>query len=176
MPRAILLAALGIATLVAGCGPAPGAGSFSSDDFPFSFNYPSNWTLSQALPGVSGNGTVTVALREPLDQVQLTSFTMKKSIPEGETAIQSEVDEIFRRVARNSAGKPGKARAVEYNGARGFKFTLTYPASEQVKLRSRLTVLFSGKSQIAVNCQSTAENREQLMDGCDEILESLKFD
>lgn len=119
---------------------------------------------------------MTVALREPLDQVQLTSFAMRKSIPKGETGIESEVDAIVRRIARKAGAKPSRARAVEYGQARGYQYKLSYPASEELELSSRLTFLFGGKTQITINCQSTDENRKQLADGCNEILNSLKLD
>lgn len=161
---------------MAGCGSATGAGSFSSESYPFSFSYPSSWTLSQSRAAGADHGTVTVALREPLDQVQLTSFTMKKAIPAGENGNQSEVDAIVARVAKQDNGRAGKARAVEYGGVKGYQYTLSYPASSNVDLEGRLTILFNSKTQISVNCQSSAENRKELAEGCDEILDSIKFD
>lgn len=171
-----MLVASAVAVIAVGCGPAPGAGSFSSDGYPFSFNYPSSWTLSQSRAAGADHGTVTVALREPLDQIQLTSFTLKKAIPKGKTGMPSEVDAIVRRIAKQADTAPRKRRAVEYGGANGYQYTVTYPANERVELESRLTILFAGKTQILVSCQSTAENRAKLIEGCNEILESLKYD
>lgn len=170
------MAACGLAALATGCGSPIDSGSFSSDSYPFSFDYPSNWTLSQSRPAGADHGTVTVALREPLDQVQLTSFTMKKEIPKGENANQNEVDAIVDRIAKAENGKAGKARAVEYGDANGYQYTLSYPASSSVSLKSRLTMLFSGATQVSINCQSSPENRKELSDGCDKILESIKLD
>lgn len=174
--RHALLMMCAAAALVSGCGSATGAGSFSSDSYPFSFNYPSSWTLSQSRAAGADHGTVTVALREPLDQVQLTSFTMKKAIPKGENANQSEIDAIVSRMVKQDGGKAGKAREVEYGGVSGFQFTLSYPASTSVELEGRVTILFNGKTQVSVNCQSSAENRKDLSKGCDEILDSLELD
>lgn len=174
--RLAALALYAAAVLVSGCGSATGAGNFSSESYPFSFDYPSSWTLSQSRAAGADHGTVTVALREPLDQVQLTSFTMKKSIPKGEIANQSEVDAIVSRMVKQDGGKAGKARAVEYGGVSGFQYILSYPASTTVDLEGRVTILFNGKTQISINCQSSAENRKDLNEGCDEILESLELD
>lgn len=175
---ALLLTVL--ATSLAGCGGATGELTFDDEDYPFSFSYPGSWTLSRNVGGSADGAqaaqkSVSVALKEPYDQVTIAEFKLKKQIPAGETAFKPEVERIVKQMASQAKGKVGKAKEVEYGGAHGFQYVLTYPAGSAT-LQNKLTLLFKGGVEYQVGCQSQQENREELLSGCDQILDSLKLD
>lgn len=174
--RIAAVALVAVAAVASGCGSPTGAGSFSSDAFPFEFDYPASWTLSQSEPTATDAGVVTVALREPFDQVHVASYELKKPIPRGEQGNQAEIETIIRRVAGESNGKVGKGEAVEFAGAKGFQYVVSYKTQSGVQLENKITVLFDGDNQIQVSCQSDADNRDAINAGCDEVLKTLKLD
>ncbi len=173
-----LLAVLTAALLLAGCNSG-GSQHFSADSVPFSFSYPAGWTLTRTPPGDGGAGmplqAVTAALKEPYDQATVSQYKLKKQIPEGERAYRLEVDRIVGRLAREAGGSTSEADEVEFAGLPGYQYTITYSAGRQ-KLENRMTFLFRGSTQLLIACQSAPERREQLNDGCQQILDSLKLD
>lgn len=175
MPRAILTLAVAalLALLAVGCGAA-GDESFSSNDHPLSFDHPGDWTVTRTAEGAGGaNDVVTVALDQPYDQVTLSRFTMKKSLPKGENGYRSEVDRIVARLTRAAGGKHSDAKVVRYGGMPGYQYLLSYSAGGQ-QLQNLITFLFSGRDEFQIACQSTAENREELTEGCQLVLDSLE--
>jgi hypothetical protein len=48
--------------------------------------------------------------------------------------------------------------------------SITEPANGE----SRLAVLFDGKTEYLVNCQSTPEQRDKIEKGCRTVLDSIK--
>lgn len=167
-----------VATLAvaSGCGSPTGAGTFSSEAFPFEFEYPASWTLSQSEPTATSPGIVTVALREPFDQVQVGSFNLKKPVPRGEQGNKTEVDSIVRRIAGESNGKSSDGETIEFGDAKGYQYTVSQKTQSGVRIENRITLLFSGDELIQVSCQSAPANRDAVAAGCDEILGSLKLD
>lgn len=177
------LATLGLIGLLAlaavGCGGS-GDQTFSADGYPFEFDYPSSWTLTQGSNfqyGGSGAAlrSVSVALKDPFDQVTVTQYKLKKKLPKGENAYRPEVDRIVARMARQAGGSVSDARKVTYGGVPGYQYVIKFEAGD-AKLESRLTLLFNGVDEFQISCQSTEENRPELNDGCDQMLESFKFD
>ncbi len=171
-----------VATLaLSGCGGSTtGNLTFEDDAYPFSFSYPASWTLSRNVEsqGADANAAqkaVSVALKEPFDQVTVSQFKLKKEVPAGETAFKPEVDRIVKQTVAQANGKASSAKAVEYGGAKGYQYTLTYAAGSE-RLQSRLTLLFKGGLETQVSCQSSADNRDALNAGCEQMLESLEID
>jgi hypothetical protein len=162
-----------------GCGTS-GSKEFSSAGYPFTFEYPGAWTLTRSAPpnyGTSANGlrSVSVALKEPFDQVTITQYKLKKKLPAGVNGNQNEVDRIVKSLSHQAKGTAGDSKAVKYGGLPGYQYVIQYPAGEGVKLNNKLTFLFKAQNEFQINCQSSAKNADELNDGCDEILESLKF-
>lgn len=171
---AVLAAAL--AAVLSGCGSG-GSQDFSAKGVPFSFSFPAGWTISRT-PASSGEAgaalqSVTAALEEPYDQVTTSLYKLKKSIPEGERAYQPEVDRIVGRLTREAGGSASAAKEIEFGGLPGYQYTLKY-AVDKVKLENRMTFLFDGNQQYLIGCQSAPEKREELAEGCDQILDSFK--
>jgi hypothetical protein len=162
-----------VALVASGCG-ATGDQHFS-EDHPLSFDYPGEWTLTRGGEGGDGaKDVVTVALDQPFDQVTLSRFTMKKTLPKGKNGFRAEVDRIVARLTQEAGGKHSKARVVRYGGMPGYQYTLDYPAGK-LQLRNLVTLLFSGRDEFQILCQSTAENREELTEGCQTVLDSLEL-
>ena len=176
-----LLTSLLVATavLASGCGGG-GDQSFSTPTYPFSFDYPSGWTLTRGTSFSYGSGesalrSVSVALKEPYDQVTLTQYKLKKKLPEGENGFQPEVDRIVARLVKQAKGKASRAKVVEFGGAPGFKYEIEDPGGNGATLKNKMTFLFKDQFEYQVGCQSSEENRKELLAGCDQVLETLKF-
>ena len=169
-----------LAFALAGCGSDDGDKSFSTPTYPFSFDYPSGWTVSRTASfnygsSSSAERSVSVALKEPFDQVTITQYKLRKTLPAGVNGNQPEVDRIVRRLTRQAKGTASDAKVVEYGGIPGYQYIVEYPGGENVTLQNQLTFLFSGKDEFQINCQSSPAKREELNKGCEQILGSLKF-
>lgn len=175
---AALVAVIFAATAI-GCAETGGSKDFRADTHPFEFNYPADWTLSQARSTRQGDtsipGTVTVALREPFDQVQLKTDRLAEPIPAGERANRSELDRIVEHAARRTAARASSGKRVEYDSGAGVQYAIEYPERKTVQLRSRMTFLFRDDWLLQVNCQSTRGKRQSVLEGCKQILESLRW-
>lgn len=176
----VIAVAAALALTTAGCGSDDGDKAFSTPTYPFSFEYPSGWTLSRSANfnyGSSSNAerSVSVALKEPFDQVTITQYKLRKTLPEGINGNQPEVDRIVRRLTRQAKGTASDAKVVEYGGIPGYQYIVEYPGGENIVLQNRLTFLFKGRDEFQINCQSSPEKRDELNKGCDQVLGSLEF-
>lgn len=174
-----LFAAALTAGALAGCGGG-GDGAFNTPTYPFSFNYPSGWTLTRNAAfnygsGGAGKRSVSVALKEPYDQVTITQYKLKKTLPAGVNGNQAEVDRIVQRLVKQAKGSAGDAKPVKYGGIPGYQYIVEYPGSDTLTLQNKLTFLFQGQNEFQVNCQSSPQNSKALNEGCDQALGSLKF-
>jgi hypothetical protein len=176
------IAVLVVGAIFAGCGGGGGSDdqSFTTPTYPFSFDYPDGWTVSRGANFNYGSSdsavrSVSVALKAPLDQVTITQYKLRKTLPPGTNGYQPEVDRIVRRLTREADGDASDAKVVEYGGIPGYQYVVEYPGTGNITLQNRLTFLFQGKKEFQINCQSSPENREALNKGCDQILGSLKF-
>lgn len=125
----VALGALSMLAVFGGCGGGGGGGSFSSPDFPVSFDYPSDWTLTQAAPadaGASGEAlrALSVALKEPFDQAAVSQYRLKTSLPAGANGFRPEIDRIVKRQAKQVRGMAGRAKTVEFGGAPGYQYVV----------------------------------------------------
>lgn len=175
-----LATALLTGLLLAGCGGG-GDQSFSTPTYPFSFSYPDGWTLSRGANFTYGSNdsairSVSVALKEPYDQVTITQYKLKKTLPAGVNGYQPEVDRIVARLTKQANGEAGDAKVVKYGGIPGYQYIVTYPGGGKITLENRMTFLFKGQNEFQINCQSSPKNREALNKGCDQVLDSLKFE
>lgn len=167
------------ASALSGCGGG-GDKEFSTPTYPFSFSYPADWTLTRSAAfnygsGGTGERSVSVALKAPFDQVTITQYKLKKTLPEGVNGNQNEVDRIVKRLTKQAKGSASDSKVVKFGGIPGYQYIVEYPAGNGTTLTNRLTFLFSGQDEFQINCQSSPKNAEALNEGCDQILGSLKF-
>jgi hypothetical protein len=168
-------AVLWIALALGGCG-GTGSQSFEDPDHALSFDFPSGWTLTHDQPGSGGTQrSITVALRPPFDQIEVSTYKLKKKLPDGVNGYKPEVARIVGRLTSRAGSEASRPRVVKYGGKPGFAYVLTYGAAGQ-KLKNRLTLLFAGQTLTEISCQSSAENRDQVEDACGKVLNSLEFD
>ncbi len=179
-----IVLALLTAVLVAGCGSDNGGATkeFTAAAFPFTFDYPAGWTVARDAKFSYGSNAsalraATATYKSPYDQVSITQYKLKKTLPEGVNGYQPEVDRIVKQLAREAGGTAGDAEVVTYGGIPGYQYVVQYPGGSRGEtLQNKLTFLFDGGSEFQVNCQSSKANRVKLNAGCDQILGSLSFE
>jgi hypothetical protein len=174
-----LAAVVAASALLAGCGGG-GDQAFTTPTYPFTFDYPDGWTISRGANFAYGSNdsavrSVSAALKEPYDQVTITQYKLKKTLPDGTNGYQPEVDRIVRRLTKQAGGDSSDAKVVQYGGQPGYQYIVEYPGGTNILLQNKLTFLFKGQYEFQINCQSSEKNREALNKGCDQILNSLKF-
>jgi hypothetical protein len=174
-----LAAALVAGAILSGCGGG-GSQSFTTPTYPFSFDYPAGWTLARGANFSYGSAdqalrSVSAALKEPYDQVTITQYKLKKTLPAGVNGYQPEVDRIVARLTKQAGGSAGDAKVVKYGGQPGYQYIVEYPGPDKISLQNKLTFLFKGQFEFQINCQSSTKNRSELNKGCDQILDSLEF-
>lgn len=162
----------------AGCG-GEGEKEFATPTYPFSFTYPDGWKVTRnaafAFGSGSGERSLSVALKEPYDQITITQYKLKKTLPPGVNGNQDEVDGVVTKLTKQAGGSAGDGRKVKYGGVPGYQYEVEFSAPEGTKLSNIMTFLFKGKDEFLINCQSSPKNRDALEKGCDEVLGSLTF-
>lgn len=176
---ALTATAVAIAVAVSGCGGG-GDQSFTTPTYPFSFDYPDGWTLTRGAKfnyGTTDSSVraVSIALQDPFDQVTITQYKLKKTLPPGVNGYQPEVDRVVSRLTKQAGGTASDAKPVKYGGLPGYQYVVEYPGQGGMTLQNKLTFLFQGQNEFQLNCQSTPKNRAALNKGCDQILGSLEF-
>lgn len=161
-----------------GCG-GDSEKTFSTPTYPFSFSYPSDWKLTRNAAFNYGSGagkrSVSVSLKDPYDQVTITQYVLKKTLPEGVNGNRKEVDRIVARLTAEAKGTASDGEIVEYGDIPGYKYVVEYEALDGTILRNQLVFLFKGKDEFQINCQSTEKNRKELEKGCELVLDTLEF-
>lgn len=167
------------AIALSGCGGG-GEKTFSTPTYPFSFSYPEDWKLTRNAAfnygAGSGKASVSVSLKDPYDQVTITQYKLKKTLGEGVNGNRKELDRIVAKLTVEAKGTASEGEIVEYGGIPGYKYFVEYSSPDGTELRNQLVFLFKGDDEFQINCQSTDENREQLEQGCNLVLDTLKFD
>jgi PsbP len=182
-------------TLVAsaGCGGGGGGGgeggggdgdkTFEGDGF--SFAYPGGWSEtgefeSKAQAGSESPGSqVAVAPGEEgqdlvLVQVGPTSPSITEdNIDELEGEIARQVESLFQQAEGQVTDGPTRVTA---GGLPALGFEATSITSDGVSVESRLTLIYDGRNQYAVNCQFTPEGATEIERGCDQILSSFQVE
>lgn len=175
---AMVVAVLVALPTVAGCG-GEGEKTFSTPTYPFSFSYPSDWKLTRNAAFSYGSGagerSVSVSLKDPYDQVTITQYKLKKTLPEGVNGNQKELDRIVARLTSEAKGASSEAEVVEHGGIPGYQYIVEYSSPDGTLLRNQLVFLFNGDDEYQINCQSTDKNRAELEKGCNLVLDTLAF-
>ena len=171
---AIFGAALAVLTIGA-CGGTEGEsdGTFDRASFPFTFAYPDDFTettdvtLEQQL-GTAADETIGIALDND-NAILVQRFTLQREVGEKDLPLaQREFDRILAAADPDIA--PGRKGDVA-----GFP-SLSYDAigvPEPEGAESRVTFLFDGDQEYAINCQSAPDDREELEAACDMALGTL---
>lgn len=173
-----LLPAMIVVAVFAGCGGADEM-TFATPTYPFSFSYPADWKLTRNAAFNYGAGagekSVSVSLKDPYDQVTITQYKLKKTLPNGVNGNRQELDRVVAKLTAEAKGTASEGEAVKYGGVPGYKYFVEYSSPDGTQLRNQLVFLFDGDDEFQVNCQSTEKNRKDLDAGCETVLGSLKF-
>jgi hypothetical protein len=171
-----LLAALG-------CGGGGGDKTFDGDGY--SFTYPGDWrdqTGKVEFSAQAGSEPLTsqVALApgEGQDFVFVQVGPASPSITEDNIdQLKDEITRVVESLFQQAEGQltAGPTR-VTVGGLPALRFEGTGIASGGVSVRSRLTLIYDGRNQYAVNCQFTPDGAEEIERGCDEILSSFQVE
>ena len=170
----LLLAAALFGTL-AGCGgdDASSEKTFSHGDFAISFKYPGTLQQGQVkavAESAGGEPLAQTALAvDEANAIFLAKYDVNAEVtPENIDAFVPQVDQVVHQLT----GSPVSGRTVEVGGLPGVRYDgvgLRTPPQGQ----SRLVFLFDGSVEYLVNCQSTPEEREEIIRACDRVLTTL---
>lgn len=170
---ALFVAALTVA--VAACGDEKGGEkTFDDPSFAISFKYPDEFefaddvSASITVGGAPKRKSKGVRLDDKngivLQQFDLNAEVTEKNVEQ----VKPELDAVVRQGARNSI--PGKR--ITAGGLPGYQYE--FDVSQPAGARSRLAVLFDGKREYTVNCQSTKSKRRKVENACQKALDTLK--
>lgn len=150
-----------------------GDGTFDDDAYPFTFEYPGDWTesdnvtISQEL-GASGLDKRAVSL-DGSNLIIVERFDLNTEIDEGNLDLaQNELDRLVAQIdpsASGEAGETGGYPSITWD-------SVSIPQPEGAE--SKLVALFDGDQEYLLNCQSTEEHRDELAAGCDQALDTLE--
>jgi len=170
---AVLVAGVGLSACGGSDSDDSGPKTFESDAYPFTFEYPASFDVSDDV-GVSQNlggsteDTTAVAIDDS-NGIILQRATLNATVTEGNLgAAKRQFDALIHRVDPGASGKPGRIA--------GFP-SLTYAAFALKSVpdgESQVTFLFDGRDEYVINCQSTPQERETIQAACDQALSTLK--
>jgi hypothetical protein len=160
---------------IAGCGgddDDSGPSTFESDTFPFTFEYPDGFevtedvSISQELGGAVDE-TVGIAMDDD-NGLFLQRVTLNLEIDESNLNLaRAEFDRLIQQVDPGAAAEEGETAgfpSLSYDSVA----VPTPPEGE-----SRLILLFEGDQEYVINCQSTPDGRDEIEEACDLAVETL---
>ncbi|MDQ3759499.1 MAG: hypothetical protein M3331_06130 [Actinomycetota bacterium] len=168
-------AVVALLLVVPGCGGDGGeeTSTFEDDDFPFTFEYPSEWeetggvTIDQEL-GAQPDETLAIALDED-DTILVQRFTLALEVSEDNLNMaKEEFDSLIQQLDPNSETE--ETEVAGYPALTTDAIPLTTPEDGE----SVITILFDGDQEYLINCQSTPEEREAVEAACDMVVESIE--
>jgi hypothetical protein len=172
------------AALVAGAGCGGGGGDKTFEGDGYSFTYPGEWSDRGKVEATAHAGSeqatsqVAVAPGEGQDLVLVEVGPTSPSITEDN--IDQFKDEIARQVESLFQQGEGQVTVgptrVTVGALPALRFEGTSITSPGVSVRSRLTLIYDGRNQYAVNCQFTPEGAEEIQRACDQILSSFQVE
>jgi hypothetical protein len=149
----------------------------------FSFSYPGEWAEEEDFEarvqaGSEATSQVAVAPGHGRDVVLVEVGPVSVSISEGnldkfKPEFARAVESLFQQAEGELTAGPVR---VQVGGLPALRFEANGVTSQGVRTRSRLTLVFDGLTQYAVNCQFTPEGAEEIERGCDQILSSFRVE
>jgi hypothetical protein len=169
----VLVAALGLGACGGSDSESSGPGTFENDAYPFTFEYPSSFqlsekvTLNQNLGGATENN-LALALDSQngiiLQKAHLNVAVTKANLD----AAKREFDALVGKADPSASGEPTEVAtfpALEYRPIA----VNSIPDGESV-----ITFLFQGRDEFVINCQSTPDHRSEIDAACDQALSTLR--
>ena len=170
--------AIALLVLVAGCGGGGGGSAdepqtFSDSGFGITFEYPGNFELRDDVNvGATAGGAAKERRAVTLDgdnMILISKYELRTAIDESNVdQVKSEADRVFTQLAGTSLS----GDRVTVGGLPGYEYN--FDVADPENGRSRVTMLFDGRAQYNLNCQSTPAKRDELDRACRRALETLE--
>jgi hypothetical protein len=170
------IAAVSVTAVAAlsGCG-SESDGVFDRDDFPFTFEYPDDFSegddvsIDESL-GASATATAAVAIDDD-DLILVQLFDLNTPIDESNLVLaKREIDQLLAQYTPNAETRKTTVAGLPALTADGIAVK-SVPDAE-----SRFTFIFDGAKEYELNCQATPEHRAEVDAACDQALSTLKLD
>ena len=154
------------------CGGTDGPSTFAQDGYPFTFEYPADFTASDDVSfdselGAKADDTTAVGL-DNSNGIVLQRYTLNIEVTaDNLDRAQAEFDQLVSQIdptASGSAGETAGFPSLSYDA-------VAVPAPPEGE--SRLTLLFDGDQEFVLNCQSTPDERDVIDAACDQALETV---
>ncbi len=174
--RTILLLAAA-AALLAGCGGGDddgggdGTKTFDDAEFAVTFEYPSEFEPVDKLTiesEVGGDAEATEALSiGEHDLLIVSSYELNVEVTDENIAqIKPEVDNVMSQ----ASGAQLSGERVTVGGFPGYVYEFDL---DEPEVHSRMFVVFDGKTEYTLNCQSTAAKRAEITEACEQAVETF---
>jgi hypothetical protein len=171
--RALVLV-LATAALVLGACGGGGDGRFEADGFAITFEYPEDFEESDDVTISEQRGSKAEASRAVgLDEdngIIVQRYGLKRSIDRDNLELaKSEFDALVKTLSPDAA----EGKVAEIAGLPALRYA-NVPVRSIEDARSRLIVLFDGRTEYLINCQSTPDKRPEVDEACAMALETLR--
>ena len=175
MPLARLAAlSLALIAATAGCGGGEGddTQTFEEEGFPFTFEYPGSFEESSDVSYSSTAGGAADDARalglDDRNAIVVSRYELNVAVTEENVdQVKPEMDDLISGLA----GRELSGKQVEIGEFPGYEYE--FDLEDPPEGRSRLVVLFDGKTEYTLNCQSTPERRDELEAACRQAVDTL---
>jgi hypothetical protein len=165
--------------LVAGCGSGGGDKTFEGDGY--SFTYPGSWEEFENAPSAAATGTVVSSKSFAPERggsgfvitvYRLSSSVTADNIDSIAPEVAAVTEQIFRQAGGQMTARPTK---VTVAGHPGFSAKGTAVTPQGTRVQSRVTLVFDGTTEYFLTCQFTPDAAEEMLKGCNKVLESFEL-
>ncbi|WP_129665394.1 hypothetical protein [Phytoactinopolyspora endophytica] len=163
------------AMAVAACGgddDGDGPQTFDDDAYPFTFEYPADFEVTDDVNfSVEAGGSLEDSRAVALDEENmliLSRTTLNLAIDDSNIDLaKGEMDQLYQQIDPES--EPGQES--EYGGYTSLEYEVSVDTPPDGT--SRIVSLFDGDQQYTINCQSTPDSQEEIDDACQQALDTL---
>ena len=160
--------------MTAACGGGGGDGveTFEEEGFAFTFEYPGSFEESSDVSYSSTGGTPAEDARalglDDRNAIAVSRYELNAEVTaENVGQVKPEIDELISGLT----GMEVSGKQVEIGGFPGFEYR--FDLDDPPEGRSRFFVLFDGRTEYTLNCQSTPEKRDELEAACQQAIDTL---
>jgi hypothetical protein len=166
---------------LAACGGG-GGGDKTFEGDGFSFTYPEDWEQREVGGGAAevGNSisSFTFAPSRGANGLTVEVYRLRFGVTEDNIeSVEGEVAAVTEEIFRQAGGRvtDGPTR-VTIAGHPGYSATGTGMTPQGARVESRVNLLFDGETEYFLNCQYTPSGAEEMKQGCDQVVQSLRVE